>query len=154
MGKASAPRILLATAWRSYDHVLGLVKYANQAGWHLDLTTYISGELPNSWKGEGIVTLLGERKELTEFIRAMLPSIPTVSMSVNHHGLNIPSVDVDNEQVGKIAAVHFIERDFKNYAFYAHNDWLVSQLRGNSFQKSIEEIGCSCQMMIWSQKIP
>ena len=68
MKKTSTPRILLATAWRSYDHVLGLVEYANKVGWHLDLTTYISGELPNSWKGEGIVTLLGERKELTKFI--------------------------------------------------------------------------------------
>ncbi len=149
MKQQSAPRVLLATAWRTYHLTLGLVEYANQAGWHLNLTTYISGELPENWEGEGIVTLLGEHKALTNFIESKLQNVPTVSMSINRHGLDIPSVDVDNKEVGKMAAMHFIERDFKNCIFYSYSNWPVSQLRGNTFKKYIEEDEGSCQLLVW-----
>ena len=143
-------RILLATAWRTYESTLGVVQYANEAGWHLDLTTFISGELPEDWKGEGIITLLGEHKELTQFIKYQLKKVPTVSMSVNNHDLDIPFIDVDNQKVGQIAARHFIERDFRNYAFYSHNDWPVSKLRRNSYKAVIKKHNLSYKDMIWS----
>jgi len=126
----TTPRILLATAMRMHDQVVGIAQYASQADWHLDLKHYFSGEIHPTWKGEGIITMLGENDELTKFIQAMLPVMPIVCLSSNREGMNIPCVDFDSEEIGKIAALHFIERDFKNYAFYSHNDWPVSALRG------------------------
>jgi len=148
----TTPRILLATAMRMHDQVVGIAQYASQANWHLDLKHYFSGEIHPTWKGEGIITMLGENDELTKFIQAMLPVMPIVCLSSNREGMNIPCVDFDSEEIGKIAALHFIERDFKNYAFYSHNDWPVSALRGTSYRKHIEQAGHSCQTIVWSRK--
>jgi len=147
MKKTHIPRVYLATAWPSQDLVLGVTAYAAKAGWHLNLTNFISGELPEKWQGDGIITLLGDNPNLTEFVKKV--NIPTVSMTMNNQGLNVPCVDIDNNKVGQLAASHFIDRGFKHYAFYSHNNWPVSQLRSGLYHEKIEKAGYFCNMLIW-----
>jgi LacI family transcriptional regulator len=144
------PRVLLASTWQSYELVSGVVRYAAEAGWHLDMTFFISSELPRVWEGEGILVLLGERPAITRLVRTA--RCPVVSLTVNRHGLEIPYVDVDNENVGALAAEHFLRRNFRHFAYYASTDWPVDRLRGEGFARRLARDGRTCTHLIWRKQ--
>ena len=143
------PRVLLASTWQSYELAAGVAQYAAEAGWHLDMTFFISSELPKVWEGEGVLVLLGERPEITRLVKTS--GCPVVSLTVNRHGLDIPYVDVDNERVGVLAAEHFLKRHFRHFAYYALTDWSVDQLRGEGFARRLAQAGHSCERLAWSR---
>lgn len=149
MTKTKLPRILLVGTWQSYELVTGIVQYASEAGWHLDMTFFMSGELPKGWKGEGALVLLGENVAMTRLVKTL--TCPVVSMTVNRCGLNIPYVDVDNERIGVLAAEHFLKRHFQHFAYYALLDWPVDRLRGEGFARRLKQAGHTCEWLTWSQ---
>jgi len=148
MKKTNLPRILLASTWQSYELVTGIVQYASEAGWHLDMTFFISGELPKGWKGEGALLLLGENQSMTRLVKTL--TCPAVSMTVNRRGLKIPYVDTDNERIGALAAEHFIKRHFQHFAYYALLDWPVDRLRGEGFVRHLKQASRDCAWLTWS----
>ncbi len=148
MKKQKLPRILLVSTWQSYELVTGIVQYASEAGWHLDMTFFISGELPKGWKGEGALVLLGESLAMTRLVKTL--ACPIVSMTVNRHALNISYVDSDNERIGALAAEHFLKRNFQHFAYYALRDWPVDRLRGEGFSRQLKQAGHSCEWLTWS----
>ncbi len=58
MTRKSPRRVLLASSWGNQVFALALAQCARDFGWHLDLQTYLTGELPDRWEGEGIIALL------------------------------------------------------------------------------------------------
>lgn len=148
MKRIKLPRILLASTWQSYEMVTGIVQYASEAGWHLDMTFFMSGELPKGWTGEGALVLLGESQSMTRLVKSL--SCPIVSMTVNRRGLDIPYVDSDNERIGALAAEHFLKRHFQHFAYYALLDWPVDRLRGEGFARQLKQAGHDCTWLTWS----
>ena len=52
--------------------------------------------------------------------------------------------DIDNEEVGRIAAEHFISRGFREYAYCGYNGINFSDVRRKSFSRRAEEAGFPC----------
>ena len=50
----------------SYDQAAheGIARYAGQHGWHLDVSILKDFQLPQHWKGDGIITSLNFSREL------------------------------------------------------------------------------------------
>lgn len=113
-------RVLLLLGWYSPLTEEGIVRYAREAGWSLDLQTIRTGAFPEYTGIDGILSILGgwgTRPEFTDFVRTA-SGIPVVDM---HADLvkTIPAgrVLADNVEIGRLAAEHFLERGFRHFLF-------------------------------------
>ena len=150
MQKNKVRRILYACAWQSHTLAASVAEYAVKAGWHLNMSFFISAELPREWDGDGILAVMSGRPDLALLLKTA--RCPIVSMSANRNGLDIPYVDVDNEQVGVLAAEHFLKRHFRHFAYYSHLDGPVAQMRGDGFARTLKQAGHACEWMTWNRR--
>ena len=107
LGKARK-RILLLLAWYAPGTEEGIVRYAREANWSLDLQALRTGALPEARGIDGILGVLGgwgSRPEVTRFVKQA--GVPVVDMHADEAD-NLPAgrVLVDNVRVGRLAAVH------------------------------------------------
>ena len=148
MAGRKPPRILLASAWQNQVFTLALARCARQAGWHLDLQMYLSGELPSEWLGEGIIALLGEdRRDVSRLVKQA--KCPVVCVSANEPQTVVPRVVFDSRAVGRLAAQHLLEKGFTSFAWYSHRWQHVEQLRCDSFAETVDTAGHPCAKLIW-----
>ncbi len=79
-------------------------QFGAEANWILDTVYYHTGLLPQSWDGDGILSMLhvpGENAKLTAFIKAHR-HLPTVDLSMNDSLHRAPRVSCrDNPGIGK-----------------------------------------------------
>lgn len=119
MSKKPIKRVLLANPWWHADLVNGVVRHAAAHGWHIDLQTCLTGHLPETWRGDGMVTFLGvELERLTQLIEHA--GVPVVSLSLNRPELGLPVVSQDSAIAGEMAARHLLQRGFRTYVYYSH----------------------------------
>lgn len=140
-------RVLLALAWQNETIARSMARYARQVGWHLDLQMYTTGKVPKEWSGEGIVTLLGGRRDLSHFVRKA--TVPVVCLTLNEPGVPIPRVDFDNAVLGRLAAQHFLNKRFKAFAWYSCGEQVVERLRAEGYLCRLKEAGYDCQQLVW-----
>lgn len=69
--------------------------------------------------------------------------VPLVNVSGVLTDTSIPSVSVDDQQIGELAAEHFIERGFQNFAFVGHRNHGYSIRREAGYRKRLEPLGFS-----------
>lgn len=109
------PTVLLALAWYSVAIHRGIAQYARQANWALDITMTRNGQMPVNWKGDGIIGCLGMSDKVDALIEKA--GLPTVNIGNTPHP-RIPRVVSDNAAVGRMAADYFLQRGFRNFAFF------------------------------------
>lgn len=147
MAQFRPKRVLLALAWQNETLAMSLDRYAQRAGWHLDLQMYTSGEVPRQWRGEGIVTVLGRRQDLNRFIRNA--GAPAVCLTLNEPEVPPPRVDFDGAAIGCLAAEHFLEKRFTECAWYSYSEQEVERARCDVFAQRLQEVGYHCRRLIW-----
>jgi LacI family transcriptional regulator len=137
-------RVLLLLAYHLTATEQGVVKYAREAGWTLDLRTLRSGVLPEPGGIDGILCLLGgweSRPELTDYVRSA--GVPVVDMHADEAG-NVAAgrVLVNNRMIGELAAQHFATRGFSRCLFCCRSlsDWSARE-RGQAFVRALEQQG-------------
>jgi LacI family transcriptional regulator len=143
---ARRPCILLALGWYSAAIHRGIARYARQAGWVLDLTMTRHGLAPRSWRGDGIICLLHWEAELYDFIKKTAKPVVNIG-DVRLPG--IPNVHADNAAVGVMAAEHFIERGFRDAAFFRRSNSPAAQARCDAFRARIEKSGGTFHLIDW-----
>jgi len=138
-------RVLLLLGWYSPRTEEGIVRYARDANWALDLQTMRTGALPDNRGIDGILSILGgwgTRPEFSDFVR-QTPGIPVVDMHADE-AATIPAgrVLADNVTVGRLAAEHFLERGFTQALFCCKSltDWSTAE-REAGFRARLEESG-------------
>lgn len=146
------PTVLLALG--SYQHAthLGVARFARERGWHLVAEMAYGGQIPQGWEGDGIITALTERDELTEFV--MSTGVPVVDLNMVRADIPLPRVVGDHEAIGRLAAMHFIERGFEHFAWYAVHENRTALERRTGFLKTLNDEGLSlthCTNLIWAQ---
>lgn len=129
--------ILLAFHW--YDHRVykGIVRYAKEQKWHLSPHMFSNHFITHDWPADGAITCYGE--PLCEFIEHL--DMPKVDITVSDIPLPIPRVTVDNDSIGHMAAQHFLERGFKNFAFYNWPTLDIYPVRRDAFFKALRKAG-------------
>lgn len=66
---------------------------------------------------------------------------PVVNVSGVLPDLKIPRVMADHEQVGRLAAGHFLDRGLRHYGFFGYTDHAFSKGREAGFRREIERAG-------------
>ncbi|EQD32803.1 xylose operon regulatory protein, partial [mine drainage metagenome] len=90
-------------------------RYAEKAGWNLDLSWVHDSLLPAKWDGDGILCIAGVNASIDR--KVLHYHKPTVNIG-NEHEFPAPRVAADMDKVVKLAIEHFTQRGFKHLAYY------------------------------------
>ncbi|TAE77754.1 MAG: helix-turn-helix domain-containing protein [Verrucomicrobia bacterium] len=121
----------------------GISRYAQQKpNWrvaYFDRERSELAELVGGWQGDGLIcTVVDQRFHDAAASR----SIPVVNVAGLLNESEIVSVLSEDEEIGRMAAEHLLDRGFTHFTFIRRRDGSrYSQDRGNGFRKRIERSG-------------
>jgi LacI family transcriptional regulator len=125
----------------------GIARYAREADWALDDTYMRIGLAPKWWRGDGILGLITNPRDV-HAVR-QFPGLPLVDLSkgwisdsmparLRRSGLGRARVYNDNACIGRLAAEHFTERGFKHIAFLNAGNYWTEVERLPAFREAVE----------------
>ncbi len=147
----SRPRILMALEWYDANIHEGIAQFAKEAGWVLDASMARTNTMPEHWDGDGVITLVHEENsKYLPYIQAL--DLPTVGIgySLQDH---YPVLLGDHEKTGALAAEHFLERNFQNYAFVFFDHNTLEKERCAGFEHALQNSGKPYQLQKWKNPI-
>ena len=130
--------VLLATAPMVHSRGEGVRRFAREAGWSLiDISRLVGGTAGlGGWRGDGALVTLGQDRKMLAFVgRLRRAGIPVVDLSNQHPDIRIPRVCLDNRAIGRLAAAHFAERNYRHAAWFSTNWTNVQAERFNGFSE-------------------
>lgn len=143
-------RVLPLIGWHLSATIRGIMRYAREAGWTLDLRALRTGVLPDPVGVDGILCLLGgldSRPELTDYVRRA--GLPTVDLHGDESD-TVPAgrVLLDNVRCGELAAEHLAGRGITRCVFCCRSlaDWSAG-LRAQGFRRVLDERGIGCRVI-------
>ena len=120
----------------------GIARYAAEHGWHLNADMSRIQVIPQGWQGDGILAGLGEWDDPVKFIqRPEIAAKPIVDIYHMRPTVDLPRVTSDNVAVGKQAAEHFLEGNWRNFAWFGRVNHNVARLRRTHFTQTLAEHG-------------
>jgi LacI family transcriptional regulator len=141
----SKRKVLLALSILKQSLIRGIVRYAREHDWHLVTDMMYTGRVPLGWRGDGILTILGYRKELVDFVLGA--GVPAVAITQVNANVALPRVEGDNVRIGQIAAEHFLERGYRHFAWAPFVNDVMDIDRYNGFSKTLSQHGFSCHTL-------
>ena len=133
--------VLLALTDTHHGFYVGAARYAREHGWHLVTDMIYTASLPHGWQGDGILSFIGNRNDLAEFILAN--PAPTVEISLVRADIDLPRVEADNHLIGRLAAGHFVERGFRHFLWVPFQNDVPNRERRDGFHQGLSEAGAS-----------
>ena len=132
--------VLLAMSWYDHRTHLGISRFAKQHGWRVDARMANSTEMAWGWKGDGVITKIG-CSAIDEDLQAFISELdcPKVDLSVFGPDLGYPAIEFDPNEIGKLAADHFLERGFSHFAWFPEMDALPVRMRCDGFKRAIQD---------------
>lgn len=134
----SRRRILLALAWYAEPLHRGVARYAWGANWILNASMAKSADIPRDWQGDGVILVAGMRTDLDEFVtRVGKPAV-----NIGYHTDNgFPRVAASQPLIAQLAARHFADRGFNQFAFYQRGAAPGESQRLAAFQSALAGAG-------------
>lgn len=155
--------VLLLLGYYNMPLHTGIARYAKAACWALDDTYVRVGFPPVWWRGDGILSLITNPKD----VRALenFPDLPLVDLSKGWISNSMPEADrvsglgkarvyYDNLKIGRMAAEHFLQRGFKHIAYLNGGDYWLEQERIPEFRKTVEEAGAKFHEIEYYKNFP
>ena len=149
-GRTRVPHVAVCVdKSRSYGRGIlrGIARYVETYGrWSLYIDPESAGTYSENWlrdwKGDGILAYIETSDLARRFLRS---GIPTVELFGHRIDLRIPQVCSDDEAIGRRAAEHFLERQFRRFAFigYPGEPWVDRRFAG--FSRAVGTRGFSCE---------
>lgn len=133
--------VLLALTDAHHGFLQGVASYAREHEWHLVTDMIYTAKIPFGWKGDGIISFIGYRDDLADFI--LSSGLPAVEISMVRNDIDLPRVEGDNEMIGCLAAEHFLERGFRHFAWAPFMDDVVNMERYCGFANRLRSAGFS-----------
>ncbi len=136
------------------DILKGISDYASQHGpWKLYLTPqHINTPPPDwfsAWQGDGIIVRLHDSQSAKAVADKNVPVVDVLGISTRH---KYPIVHTDNNAIGRMAAEHFRERGFVNFAYVGLSDENWSSERQVAFRDRLLEEGFDSFAMLWQER--
>ncbi len=138
--------ILLMDTSRGYEQglVRGVLKYSRLHGpWKFfRIIPVVSGGRKiklddlKKWKADGIIM-----REKDEHMEALSLRLPLIIAPYRDTFAEHPNIMTNNTAVGAMAAEHFLDRGFRNFAFYGVGNWVWSINRQKSFEARLAKAG-------------
>ncbi len=134
-------RVLLANGWWHIGIMTHIARRAAARRWHLDLQTCFSGNLPEEWDGDGMLTMLGPGVEAVLNLQQKC-QCPLVSLAKPGPEVSLPTVTQDDVAVAQLAVDHFRERGFRYFAYYLGEPVMnTSSIRRDAFHRLLRDHG-------------
>jgi LacI family transcriptional regulator len=137
--------VLLALTSTHHGFFRGVARYAREHHWHLVADMIYTAKIPAGWQGDGIISFIGYRDDLAEFILAS--GLPAVEISMVRNEIPLPRVEGDSDMIGRLAAEHFLERGFRNFLWAPMLDDILNAERYRGFANSLAKAGFTCQLL-------
>jgi LacI family transcriptional regulator len=137
--------ILLALTTAHHGLYRGVARYGRKHNWHLVTDMLYAATIPYGWRGDGIISHVGYWDELANFIKSA-PE-PRVELTNVRPDLDVPHVEGDNRKIGTIAAQHFLERGYRNFAWAPFTDNIINQHRWEGFCENLKSKGFDCTIL-------
>jgi LacI family transcriptional regulator len=131
--------VLLALTDTHHGFYVGAARYAREHDWHLVTDMIYTASIPYGWQGDGILSFIGHRDDLAEFILAN--PAPAVEISLVRSDVDLPRVAADNRMIGRVAAEHFIERGFRRCLWVPFRDDVPNRERREGFLDTLARAG-------------
>lgn len=141
----SKRKVLLALMINKHYFMRGIVRYAREHNWYLVTDMVYTGRVPLGWRGDGILTILGYRRDLTNFIKSA--GVPTVAITLVNDKIPLPRVEGDNRKIGQLAAEHFLERGYRHFAWAPFLNDVMDKEREEGFIGSLGKRGKDCHIL-------
>ena len=127
----------------------GIIEHArHRGGWRLALSadpiSDVAGWL-REWDGDGALVLVQRPEEQAAL--ATLP-FPVVNLSGHMGDLTMPTVMVDHQAIGRLAAEHLWERGFTRFGYYGQDERWFSLERYRGFAAAIAARGWRCERFV------
>ncbi len=148
----SMPRVaLLIETTRSYarEVLSGVRRYLDEHGpWSTYLELRALDSPPpqwlREWDGDGILA----RTMSVEMDKALsVTGLPVVELRATHFSSHRPFVGMDNVQIGRMAAEHFLERGYRVFAAYSLETERFFEERVNTFVCELKAKGFPCEVL-------
>ena len=147
--RVMSKNVLVMISPMSAARVSGVARYAREHGWHLMIQDRL-GHNPLAWNGDGVIATLRSDEASCESIRALIQrGIPVVDLTASRPDISVPRVTSDHVEIGRLAASHFKERNFKNVAWFSIGWGHVHELRFKGLTESIP-----AEKWVLSQALP
>ena len=72
-----------------------------------------------------------------------------MDLTESRPNIQLPRVSPDNAAIGCLAAEHFLDRGYRNFAFMHRWDLGVSRKRRDHFQAKLAAAGHPCEVLSW-----
>jgi LacI family transcriptional regulator len=123
----------------------GILDFArDQGGW---VFTRIPERLTSSfewlrnWEGDGAFVLISNKTDVK--VAQSLP-MPIVNVGGYVKDVRVPTVTLDQQMVGRLAAEHLLARRFHRFGYYGVRDLWYSEQRRIGFETALLEAGYKC----------
>ena len=121
--------VLVMVSPMSVPRVEGIARFAREHDWNLMIQDRL-GYHPLAWNGDGIIaTLRSDPITFSSIARLMKRGVPTVDLTMSRPDVDVPRVTSDHEAIGRLAAEHFLERNFRNAVWFSTGWGSVHRLR-------------------------
>jgi LacI family transcriptional regulator len=95
-----------------------------------------------NWDGDGAFVLIGNRTDV-KVARSL--QVPIVNVGGYVLDPRIPTVTLDQQMVGRLAAQHLLARRFRRFAYYGVRNLWYSEQRRTGFETGVESAGYQCK---------
>ncbi len=143
--KKAKRSVLVALTDTHHGFFKGVARYAREHRWHLVADMIYTAKIPLGWKGDGIISFIGARDDLADFILAS--KLPAVEISMVRNEIDLPRVEGDSERIGRLAAEYFLERGFRHFVWAAFLDDVVNAERYRGFANRLAQDNFTCHLL-------
>ncbi len=140
--------ILLALGWYYSEIHHGVARFARDHGWHV--TADLEDPVPKLWNGDGVLTHLGAKLHIWRKLQHL--DVPIVDLTESRPEIPLARVTMDNAAIGRMGAEYFLDRGYRNFAFFHRWDMGVSRQRRKHFQDNINVAGHRCDIFCWQRE--
>ena len=98
--------------------------------------------LKTAWQGDGIIARIDNRLLARQL--SLRDRTPVIDVCSNRFLPTAPCFETDDEAIAQLAAQHFLERNFKNFAYCGDDRFHWAIQRGISFTRVVADDGFDC----------
>lgn len=128
--------------------VPGILEFAREQG-NWTFTRLVERLSPSiewlrDWEGDGAFVLITTPAD-ARIARSL--RMPVVNVGGYFRDAGVPTVTVDHQAIGRLAAEHLLERRFRRFGYYGKRGLWYSHQRRMGFQTAIKAAGGQCEVL-------
>ena len=130
--------VLVMVSPMSFPRTEGIARYAREHDWNLMIQDRL-GYHPLAWNGDGVIaTIRSDPVTFSCISRLMKRGVPLVDLTISRPDVSVPRVTSDHTAIGRLAAEHFRERNFRNAVWFSTGWGAVHAMRFKGLQEGLE----------------